>query len=40
MLTLGDASEVLATAVAMSMLERGGNSFDAAVACAFTLQVV
>lgn len=30
----------LATAVAMRMLERGGSAFDAAVACAFTLQVV
>src|SRR5688572_14154775 len=30
----------LATAVAMRMLERGGNAFDAAVACALTLQVV
>src|SRR5215510_14052064 len=30
----------LATATAMRMLECGGNAFDAAVACAFTLQVV
>ena len=30
----------LATAVAMRTLERGGNAFDAAAACAFTLQVV
>ena len=30
----------IATAVAMSMLERGGNAFDAGVAAALTLQVV
>lgn len=30
----------IATAVAMSVLERGGNAFDAAVAAGFTLQIV
>src|SRR5580704_7797835 len=30
----------IASAVAMSVLERGGNAFDAAAAAGFTLQVV
>lgn len=30
----------LGTAVGMSVLERGGNAFDAAAACGFTLQIV
>ncbi len=34
------ATHWLAAGVGMSVLERGGNAFDAAVACAFTLQVV
>lgn len=34
------ATHWLGAAVAMSMLERGGNAFDAAVAAGFTLQIV
>jgi gamma-glutamyltranspeptidase / glutathione hydrolase len=34
------ATHWIATAVGMAMLEKGGNAFDAAVAAAFTLQVV
>jgi gamma-glutamyltranspeptidase/glutathione hydrolase len=34
------ASNQIATLVAMSILEANGNAFDAAAACAFTLQVV
>ena len=30
----------IATAVAMGILERGGNAFDAGIAACFTLQVV
>ena len=34
------ATHWIATAVAMGILERGGNAFDAGIAAAFTLQVV
>src|SRR5437763_14278919 len=34
------STHYLATAVGMSVLERGGNAFDAAAAAAFTLHVV
>lgn len=37
---LAASTHWLATGVAMSVLERGGNAFDAAVAAGFTLQVV
>src|SRR3954470_17618436 len=34
------ATHWLGAAAAMSVLERGGNAFDAAVACGFVLQIV
>ena len=34
------ATHWIGTAVGMSILEKGGNAFDAAVATAFTLQIV